>query len=302
MRTAAFRSLRLFFLSLAVAMGAVATIAVLTVATGPAFAGNALRLEGHYTQGGLVYGWTEPGARVTLDGTAVPVSPGGRFLFGFGRDAAATAVLEIAHPGGITDRRTLAIAPRVYGVQEIEGLPPSTVTPDPALQERIAAENARVAAARQPQAAVDYWAGGFAWPVEGPISGVYGTGRILNGEPRQPHYGVDVAAPEGAAVAAPAAGIVTLAETGMVLTGGTIVIDHGQGLSSTLMHLSAVLVPAGRFVEQGTIVGKVGATGRATGPHLDWRMNWRDARLDPALLVPPMPADALASDQPATGD
>jgi murein DD-endopeptidase MepM/ murein hydrolase activator NlpD len=288
--------------ALRVAQALLLSLAVLAVAGAPAFAGNALRLEGHYTQGGLVYGWTEPGARVTLDGVAVPVSPGGRFLFGFGRDAAATAVLEIAHPGGILDRRTLAIAPRVYGVQEIEGLPQSTVTPDPALQERIAAENARVAAARQPQAAVDYWAGGFAWPVEGPISGVYGTGRILNGEPRQPHYGVDVAAPEGTPVVAPAAGIVTLAETGMVLTGGTIVIDHGQGLSSTLMHLSAVLVPAGRFVEQGTIVGKVGATGRATGPHLDWRMNWQDARLDPALLVPPMPADALASDQPAPGD
>lgn len=275
---------------------------LLLASAGPAAAGNALRLEGHYTQGGLVYGWTEPGSAVTLDGAPVPVSPGGRFVFGFGRDAPPTAALAVAHPGGTVDRRTLAIAQRTYGVQEIEGLPQSMVTPDPELQERITAENARVAAARQPQAAVDYWSGGFAWPVEGPISGVYGTGRILNGEPRQPHYGVDVAAPEGTPVAAPAAGIVTLAETDMVLTGGTIVIDHGQGLSSTLMHLSAVLVPAGRFVEQGTIVGRVGATGRATGPHLDWRMNWRDARIDPALLVPPMPASAAAVEPPAAAD
>jgi murein DD-endopeptidase MepM/ murein hydrolase activator NlpD len=253
------------------------------------------KLEGHFTQGGLVFGRTEAGTAVLLDGERVPVTPDGRFVIGFGRDAAPSAKLEFRYPDGAHKTQTLTIAQRSYGVQKIEGLPQATVTPDPALQARIDKENAAVAAARLAHAAVAYWTGGFAWPVEGPISGVYGTARILNGEPRQPHYGVDIAAPEGTPVAAPADGIVTLAARDMVLTGGTIVIDHGQGLSSTLMHLSAVLVTVGRFVQQGEIVGRVGHTGRATGPHLDWRMNWRGQRIDAELLVPPMPAAAAGA-------
>jgi murein DD-endopeptidase MepM/ murein hydrolase activator NlpD len=126
----------------------------------------------------------------------------------------------------------------------------------------------------------------------GPISGVYGSVRILNGVPRQPHAGVDIAAPEGTPVKSPADGIVRLAETGMVLTGGTVIIDHGQGLTSILIHMSAVLVRPGVFVSRGQIIGRVGHTGRATGPHVHWGMNWRDVRIDPQLLVPPMPAGA----------
>ena len=252
-------------------------------------AAGTVELEGRAIQGGLMFGRVDPGTAVRLDGEPVPVTPDGLFIVGFNRDAAAEAKLEFRYSDGSREERVLVIEQRTYGEQKIEGLPQETVTPDPALQERISKENAAVARARRAQAAIPYWAGGFAWPCEGPISGVYGTARILNGEPRQPHYGLDIAAPEGTPVAAPAAGIVTLAARDMVLTGNTVVIDHGQGLSSTLMHLSAVLVPVGRFVEQGEVVGRVGATGRVTGPHLDWRMNWGQARIDPELLVPAMP-------------
>lgn len=275
-------------------MRRVAFLLLLLVAgAGPA-AADILKLEGHATQGGLIFGRTEPGTAVLLDGERVPVTPDGLFLLGFGRDAGRTAELELRFADGSSDKRELEIAERTYGVQKIEGLPQQTVTPDPVLQERINRENAAVARARLAHAAVAYWAEGFDWPCLGPISGVYGTARVLNGEAKQPHYGVDIAAPEGTPVGAPADGMVTLAARDMVLTGGTIVIDHGQGLSSTLMHLSAVLVPVGRFVAQGEIVGRVGHTGRATGPHLDWRMNWRGARIDPQLLVPPMPATGAA--------
>jgi murein DD-endopeptidase MepM/ murein hydrolase activator NlpD len=274
---------------------------LLLAGASPPAAAELLKLEGHFTQGGLLFGRTAAGTAVLLDGERIPVAPDGRFLVGFGRDAAPTAALELRFPDGTQETKTLAIASRTYGEQKIEGLPQATVTPDPALQARIDRENAAVARARLAHAAVAYWAGGFAWPCRGPISGVYGTARVLNGEPRQPHYGVDIAAPEGTLVAAPADGIVTLAARDMVLTGGTIVIDHGQGLSSTLMHLSAVLVPVGRFVEQGAIIGRIGHTGRATGPHLDWRMNWRGARIDAELLVPPMPASGTSNAPAAAG-
>ena len=130
---------------------------------------------------------------------------------------------------------------------------------------------------------------GFMWPVEGPISGVYGSQRYYNGEPRRPHFGVDVAAPAGTTVRAPAAGIVTLAQPDLFYSGGTVILDHGYKLSSTFLHMSEVLVQAGDELKAGDIIGAVGATGRATGPHLDWRMNWRDTRIDPQLLAPPMP-------------
>lgn len=258
-------------------------------------AAGRLELEGAFTQGGLLFGRSDPGSAAWLDGARVMVGADGNFLLGFGRDARAQAQFKLRHADGSIEERVLAIAQRTYGEQRIEGLPPSTVTPDPAELARIAADNARVKAARRAQAAVAWYEGGFAWPVQGPITGVYGTARILNGEPRQPHYGIDIAAPEGTPVASPGDGIVRLAETDMLLTGGTIIVDHGQGLSSTLMHLSAVLVKPGRFVGRGGVVGRVGSTGRATGPHVDWRMNWRDARVDPALLVGPMPGSTSAA-------
>ena len=130
---------------------------------------------------------------------------------------------------------------------------------------------------------------GFVWPAEGPISGVYGSQRFYNGEPRRPHFGVDVAVPTGTIVRAPAAGVVTLAEPDLYFSGGTVILDHGYRLSSSFLHMSEVAVQVGDELQPGDIIGAVGSTGRATGPHLDWRMNWREQRIDPQLLAPPMP-------------
>jgi murein DD-endopeptidase MepM/ murein hydrolase activator NlpD len=249
-------------------------------------------LTGAITQGGTVFGTAEPGARVTLDGRPVRVAPDGRFVFGFGRDAPATAMLEVRHASGIVSRIPLEVAPRDYAIQHVDGLPQNLVTPDPQEEARIAAEQAKVLQARKLDLDRPLFASGFVWPAIGPVSGVYGSQRILNGEPRAPHYGVDVAAPEGAPVHAPADGLVTFAAPDLLLTGGTLVIDHGHGLSSTFIHLSRIDAKAGTEVKQGEIVGAVGATGRATGPHLHWGMNWFEVRLDPQLLVGPMPDPA----------
>ena len=145
-----------------------------------------------------------------------------------------------------------------------------------------------VATAREHRDDRAYYANGFAWPAKGRISGVYGSQRVLNGEPRRPHFGLDIAASEGTDVLAPADGLITLTHPDMYFSGGTIILDHGQGLSSTFLHLSKILVEAGTFVKQGDLIARIGATGRASGPHLDWRMNWLDRRVDPQPLMPPM--------------
>lgn len=249
-----------------------------------------VEISGALAQGGTVFGKTEPGATVTLDGRPVRVAKDGRFVFGFGRDAPATALLAIHHPGGVVSRMPLKIAPRQYQVQRVDGLPQNLVTPNPEEEARIAREQANVTQIRALDLDDPWFESGFIWPALGPISGVYGSQRILNGTPRAPHHGVDIAAPEGSPVVAPAAGVVTLAEPDFLLTGGTLVIDHGHGLSSTFIHLSRIDVSVGARLGQGDVVGAVGATGRASGPHLHWGMNWFEIRLDPALVAGPMPA------------
>ncbi|MEE8274951.1 MAG: M23 family metallopeptidase [Alphaproteobacteria bacterium] len=247
-------------------------------------------LDGPLIQGGLLRGVTEPGAEVTFEGRRVRVSAQGLFIVGFGRDDEGPFTLEVRHADGTTTHRHLDIEKRDYRIQRIDGLPPKMVTPDAEALARIRRENARIAEARARDTPEALFAGGFAWPVEGPISGVYGSQRVLNGEPRRPHFGVDVAAPAGTPVKAPADGIVALAEEDLYYTGGTVMLDHGHGLTSVYSHLSAVTVTVGERVRQGEVIGRVGATGRVTGAHLDWRVNWFKTRLDPALLVPPMPA------------
>ena len=248
-----------------------------------------LTLEGSLQQGGLVIGATTPGASVTLDGKAVRVSPDGRFLLGFGRDAPPEAEFQVSFPAGGNEVRLLTVAQRAYDIQRIDGLPPKMVTPPAEVLARIQRENAQIAEARAIDRPEALFERGFRWPAVGRISGVYGSQRVLNGEPRRPHYGIDIAAPEGTEVVAPSDGVVTLAETDLYYTGGTIILDHGHGLSSAFLHMKAVEVAPGERVKQGQRIGSVGATGRSTGPHLDWRINWFSERLDPALLVGPMP-------------
>lgn len=249
-------------------------------------------VEGALTQGGFAIGTTSPGSRVVFEERPRRLDAEGRFLLGFSRDAPASMDVEIQAPDGNHERRRLSIARREWGIQRIDGLPPAMVTPDEADLKRIAEENRRIAAARAHDTAETWWAAGFDWPVTGPISGVYGTARILNGEPRQPHFGVDIAAPEGAPIRAPADGIVRLAETDLYYTGGTVILDHGFGLSSTYLHMSEVAVRVGDRPARGERIGAVGATGRATGPHLCWRFNLFATRLDPELVAGPMPQSA----------
>ena len=188
---------------------------------------------------------------------------------------------------------TLAVATREYRIQRVDGVPQRTVTPPPEQLERIRRERALVVAAKGRRIEQPDWlrqvAGAFAWPASGPISGVYGSQRVYNGTPGTPHYGVDVAAPAGTPVHAPADGLVTLAEPDLFYSGGTIILDHGYGLSSSFLHLSEVGVAVGDEIRRGEVIGAVGASGRATGPHLDWRMSFRGRRIDPQRLVPPMP-------------
>ena len=247
-------------------------------------------LKGNLIQGGLVQGKIEPGSAVFLQQTSVAVFQDGRFILGFDRDAPAQIELTLMAPDQSKCIYPLQITKREYQIQKIDGLPHKKVNPDAESLIRIRNESAAI---REARSTVDMridFASGFIWPIMGSITGVYGSQRILNGEPRRPHYGVDVAAPVGAAVRAPAAGRVTYSNSDMYFSGGTIVLDHGLGLSSSFLHLSAVLVSVGQDVKQGELIGKVGATGRVTGPHLDWRMNWQDAYIDPELLVDPMPA------------
>jgi murein DD-endopeptidase MepM/ murein hydrolase activator NlpD len=261
----------------------------ITLATLPLHTALALELDGEVIQGGLIFGTAGPGASVFLDDTEIMVSSDGRFVIGFGRDETGRRILKVTEPTGGTELLDLAIALRDYDIERVDGLPPQTVTPDPAAAERIREEQEMVVTARTRRGVDPDYQGGFSWPANGRISGVYGSQRILNGEPRRPHFGLDIAAPTGSPVFAPADGVITMTHPDMYFSGGTIILDHGQGLSSTFLHLSRILVEAGTTVKKGDLIAEIGSTGRASGPHLDWRMNWLDRRVDPQLLVSGLP-------------
>jgi murein DD-endopeptidase MepM/ murein hydrolase activator NlpD len=244
--------------------------------------------KGDFIQGGLVTGRTLPGARVTFNDRAVRVSKDGLFLIGFGRDAPGQAKVDIELPDGSHHTRTFKVKKRQYKIQYIKGLPPRKVTPSKEDLERIRTEVALARKAREIDDPRTDFLTGFRWPVEGKITGVYGSQRVLNGKPRRPHFGVDIAAPVGTPVRAPADGIVTLVYPDMYFSGGTVIVDHGHGLSSSFLHLNKIYVTKGQSISRGDIIAEVGATGRVTGAHLDWRINLFQARLDPQLLVPPM--------------
>jgi len=244
----------------------------------------ALDLDKLPEQGALVRGKVAPGTKVTLDGNPLTVSATGRFVFGIARDAKGTVTLQAGK-----ESKRYEIKTREFQIDRVDGLPQDKVTPDPSLMTRIKAESAKVKAARAKESALTGFAQPWAWPASGRISGVYGSQRVLNGEPRTPHFGTDVAAPTGSPALSPADGMITLAEPDLFFTGGTIMIDHGQGVQSVFAHLSALTVKVGDVVKQGQPVGKVGMTGRATGPHLHWGVYWRETPVDPAGLVPAQP-------------
>lgn len=247
-------------------------------------------LSGRIEQGGLAFGMLHGGtAQLMLDGKPVPVAADGRFLIGFDRDAGPRALLEAVLADGTIWRRSLAIAPHGWQIESLPTLPKGT-TPTPEFLARRKAELEQIGAARAQSHDVAGWRQRFVWPLTGRISGVFGSQRIYAGEPGSFHSGVDVARPAGTPIAAPADGVVTLAaESPFSLEGNLLMIDHGMGLNSAFLHLSRIDVVVGQAVRQGDIVGAVGMTGRATGPHLHWSMKWRDARVDPAPVAGPMP-------------
>lgn len=254
-------------------------------------ADGCIDLSGNPVQGGLLWGEVSPQTAVSFDNREIAVTSSGVFVIGLGRDAPQLATLTIGGDQGC--EQSVTVARRDYKISRVEGVPQKTVTPPPEELERIAQERERVRAAKAKRYERPDWLlavqAGLSWPAKGRISGVYGSQRFYNGTPGSPHYGVDVAAPTGYPVSAPGPGIVTLAEPDLFYSGGTVILDHGYGLSSSFLHMSEVLVSVGDELDTGDLLGRVGATGRATGPHLDWRMSWGRERIDPQLLVPPMP-------------
>ena len=249
---------------------------------------GATLLRGGAIEGGLMIARTAPDNQVTLDDATIPVAPDGLFIVGFHRDSDLPVTIGITKTDGTRQLTVLTPQQRSYQIQRIDGLQKNMVTPPENVIARIKSDQASVAAARQtPAAAGDFWRG-IDWPVTGRISGVFGSQRILNDQPRQPHYGIDIAVPKGTPVQAPASGLVTLVKD-LYFSGWTIIINHGLGLNSTFLHLDSTAISVGDNVQRGSIIGTVGSTGRSTGPHLDWRLGWQGRRIDASLAAGPMP-------------
>ena len=240
---------------------------------------------GSVSQGAMVVGKVPAGSKVRYGDRELRVTPYGSVVFGVGRDAAGPLQVQVQAPNAPARDISIAVTPRDWPIERINGVPPATVNPPKAIAERIEREQARVVAVRSRDDARTGFAQTFSWPVQGRISGRFGNQRVYNGTPKSPHSGMDIAAPNGTPVKAPADGMVTFADTGLYLTGGTLVLDHGHGISSNFLHLSRIDARVGDVVKQGDAIGAVGATGRATGPHLHWGMNWFDVRIDPLLVL-----------------
>ncbi|WP_049767999.1 M23 family metallopeptidase [Shewanella pealeana] len=247
-----------------------------------------VELNGELSQGALVRAKVQPGTQVFLNDEAVKVNEFGQFAFGFAREAELEQMLKLVYPDGLTELKPLKLKQRQYKIQQVNGISKKIMKPDPKAQERAAKDSKQVKAARAQFTENDAFNQNFIWPLTGRISGVYGSQRVYNGKPGTPHYGVDVAAKTGTVVVAPADGVISLSVPDMFYSGGTMIIDHGYGVSSSFLHLSKLYVKQGQLVKQGDKVAEVGSTGRSTGPHLDWRVNWYQVRLDPTTVVPSM--------------
>ncbi len=236
-------------------------------------------------QGSLVIGRVPPGVEVGYGGRTLRPTPFGTVVFGVGRDALGPVTVTRRLGPDVVEQATIIVTPRDWPTERINGVPPKTVNPPPAIAERIAREQAQVTAARDRDDDRADFAQPFIWPVQGRISGRFGNARVYNGQPGSGHSGMDIAVTTGTPVKAPAAGVVTFVGPDLYLTGGTLLLDHGHGVSSNFLHLSRIDVKVGDVVKQGQVIAAVGATGRATGPHLHWGMNWFDVRVDPLLVL-----------------
>ena len=246
---------------------------------------SAVEFKGKFEQGSFILGRTDPGSKVLIDKKKIRVSNQGFFAFGLDRDRKNDVIITIRKDGEITTINKKVLK-REYKIQRIDGLPPKQVTPPPEVYERIKKDNKLIGQARSLNTDYDFFKDQFIYPIEKYIiTGVYGSQRILNGKPRRPHYGIDFHAPEGTPVKAMMDGEVTLSENDMYFTGGTLIFDHGHGISTLFMHMKDINVKVGQKVKKGEIVGTLGQSGRATGPHLDIRLNWFDVKLDPATIL-----------------
>ena len=245
---------------------------------------SAIEFIGNFSQGNYILGKTEPNTKIIVNKTEVRVSKDGYFVFGIDRDRKYDLVItKISN--GKKEKIVKKILKRKYKIQRIDGLPENKVTPPESVYKRIKAENNRIGEARAINSELNFFKDKFIMPVDGIITGVYGSQRILNGKPKWPHYGIDIAAKQGTEIISSATGVVTMAEDDLYYTGGTIIMDHGHGISTIYSHLENVLVSVGDKINQGDIIGTVGSTGRSTGPHLDFRINWFQTRLDPMSVL-----------------
>ena len=245
---------------------------------------NAIEFEGKFLQGHYIVGITNPSAKILIDKKEVKVSNDGYFVFGIDRDRKFDLTITKIQ-NGKKEKIIKKVLKRKYNIQRIDGLEESKVTPPESVYKRIKNENNKIGKARSINSDLPFFKNQFIMPVEGIISGVYGSQRILNGKPKWPHYGIDIAAKQGTMIKSSGSGIVTMAEDDLYYTGGTIIMDHGHGISTIYSHLENVLVSVGDRINQGDIIGTVGSTGRSTGPHLDFRVNWFQTRLDPMSVL-----------------
>ncbi len=245
----------------------------------------AVEFKGKFLQGHFIIGITEPGSKIIVGKKEVKVSEDGYFVFGIDRDRKFdVTITKIIN--GKKEKIIRKVLKRKYNIQRIDGLEESKVTPPEEVYQRIKAENNRIGEARAINSDLPFFKDKFIMPIKGIISGVYGSQRILNGKPRWPHYGIDIAAKQGTKIKSSGTGVVTMAEDDLYYTGGTIIMDHGHGISTIYSHLESVIVSVGDKINQGDIIGTVGSTGRSTGPHLDFRINWFQTRLDPMSVLP----------------
>ena len=249
------------------------------------FKSQAIEFEGKFIQGHFILGKTDPGAKIQIDKKNVRVSKDGFFVFGLGRDRKNDVIITETL-NGVKNKFVKKVLKREYKIQRIDGLPEKKVTPPKEVYDRIRKENKLIGRARSIDTDLIYFKDEFITPVDNAIiTGVYGSQRILNGKPRWPHYGLDYAQKTGTPIKAMLSGVVTLAEKDLYYTGATLIFDHGHGISTLYMHMNEIFVEMGQEVKKGDIIGTVGKSGRATGPHLDVRLNWFDIKLDPGSVL-----------------
>jgi len=245
----------------------------------------ALELNGTFYQGNMILGKTEKNSKVFIDKNEVKVSDEGFFVFGLNKNRKNNVIVEVVKDN-IKKKYIKKVYNKKYKIQKIDGLPKKQVTPPKEVYERIKNDNKLIGLARTIDSDLNFFTNKFKLPINNSIiTGVYGSQRILNGIPKSPHYGLDFAASEGTKIKAMLDGVVTLSEKDLYYTGGTIIFDHGHGVSTLFMHVKDIYVKKGQIVKQGDVIGTVGKTGRATGPHLDVRLNWFDVKLDPASVL-----------------